>query len=137
MGGNVTIGQPNFVIDPATNHITNSGYTYDAAGNLTHDANDAYTYDGANRLTKVDAGPPTYTYFGPLRIKKVVGATTTTYIYSGAKPIPEYVGTNNPSLSKEYIYVKREQSSVSPRPAGPCERPLLAGLSGAAGDFDI
>jgi RHS repeat-associated protein len=104
VGGNVTIGQPNFVIDPNTNRITNSGYTYDAAGNMTHDATASYTYDGANRLTKINAGPPTYTYFGPLRIKKVVGSTTTTYIYSGSKPIAEYTGTSNPSLSKEYIY---------------------------------
>jgi len=101
VGGNVTIGQPNFTIDPATNRITNSGYTYDAAGNMTHDASNAYTYDGANRLTKINAGPPTYTYFGALRIKKIAGSTTTVYIYSGSKPIVEYV---NGSLSKEYIY---------------------------------
>jgi RHS repeat-associated protein len=104
VGGNITIGQPIFLIDPATNRITNNGYTYDNAGNMTHDASNAYTYDGANRLTKIDAGPPTYTYFGPLRIKKVVGSTTTTYIYSGSKLIAEYTGTSNPSLSKEYIY---------------------------------
>jgi RHS repeat-associated protein len=43
------------------------------------------------------------TYFGPLRIKKVVGATTTRYLYSGSKPIAEYVnGSTTPS--KEYIY---------------------------------
>ncbi len=34
----------------------------------------------------------------------MVSSTTTTYIYSGSKPIAEYVGASNPSLSKEYIY---------------------------------
>ncbi len=103
VGGNVSIGQPNFVIDTATNRIINSGFTYDAAGNITHDATSAYTYDGANRLTQVGSGTAVYTYFGPLRIKKVNGGTATVYIYSGSKPIVEYVnGSSAPS--KEYIY---------------------------------
>jgi hypothetical protein len=103
VGGNVSIVQPNFIVDAGTNHITNSGYADDAVGNLTHDATAAYTYDGANRLISVNNGSAvaTYTYFGPLRIKKVNGSTTTVYIYSGSKPIAEYVGG---SVSKEYIY---------------------------------
>lgn len=102
-GNGVTIGQPNFTIDPATNRITNSGYQYDNAGNMTHDATTAYTYDGANRLVTVNTGTATaaYSYFGSLRIKKVAGGTTTVYIYSGSKPIAEYVGGQ---LSKEYVY---------------------------------
>jgi hypothetical protein len=35
------------------NHITNSGFQYDAAGNMTHDASHSYTYDAENRITKV------------------------------------------------------------------------------------
>jgi len=34
-------------------------------------------------------------YFGPQRIKKIVGSTTTRYIYSGSKPIAEYVNGAN------------------------------------------
>ena len=34
----------------------------------------------------------------------VGGGATTRYIYSGSKPIAEYVGSTNPTLSKEYIY---------------------------------
>ena len=88
---------------PATNRIANSGYTYDAAGNMTHDADTAYGFDGANRLISANNGvtPATYAYFGALRTKKVVGTTTTVTIYSGTKPIAEYV---NGALSKEYIY---------------------------------
>src|SRR5205823_794338 len=54
-----------------------------------------------NRVKQLNSGAANYTYFGPLRIKKVAGAATTTYLYSGNKPIVEYV---NGSLSKEYIY---------------------------------
>src|SRR5579872_7427855 len=101
VGGNVSIGQSNFVIDPNTNRIANSGFTYDTAGNMTNDSLNAYSYDAANRLKQINAGPPTYTYFGALRIKKVVGSTTTVYVYSDSTPIVEYV---NGSPSNEYIY---------------------------------
>jgi RHS repeat-associated protein len=98
------VSQPNFTIDPATNRITNSGYAYDAAGNMTHDANAAYAYDGANRLININTSSAVYSYFGPQRVKKVLGSTTTRYIYSGIKPIAEYTGTTTPTLSTEYIY---------------------------------
>src|SRR5262249_16473395 len=60
-----------------------------------------YSYDGANRMKQLNTSAAAYTYFGALRIKKVAGSTTTVYIYSGSKPIVEYV---NGSLSAEYIY---------------------------------
>jgi RHS repeat-associated protein len=107
-GGNLPngIGQPNFTIDETTNRI--SGFSYDSAGNLTGDGTFTYAYDGANRMKQAQqvASPNTVTtptYFGALRIKKVVGSTTTRYLYSGTKPIAEYVnGSTTPS--KEYIY---------------------------------
>src|SRR5258708_17713420 len=102
-GGNVSIGQPVFTVDQATNRITNTGFTYDAAGNMTDDSVNAYSYDGANRLAQMSGGSVTYTYFGASRIKKVVGTTTTVYIYSGSKPIVEYVNGGS-AASKEYIY---------------------------------
>jgi RHS repeat-associated protein len=110
-GNNVTIGQPAFNVDAGTNQIV--GYCYDKAGNLTDEAGcpasgnpHRYSYDGANRLVAVDnnggASPTaTYAYLGPLRIQKVTGGQMTTYIYSGSKPIAEYV---NGQISKEYIY---------------------------------
>jgi RHS repeat-associated protein len=100
-GGNISANQPNFTVDPATNHITNSGYQYDATGNLTNDSVNAFSYDGANRVKQFNGGAAAYTYFGPLRIKKVVGSTTTVYVYAGTKPIVEYV---NGVLSAENIY---------------------------------
>ena len=65
-------------------------------------------YDGANRMKQAQqvgaSGTTTIsTYFGSLRIKKAVGSTTTLYIYSGGRPIAEYVnGSTTPT--KEYIY---------------------------------
>src|ERR1044071_254739 len=63
-----------------------------------------YAYDGANRLTPINTTAAVYSYFGPQRIKKVLGSTTTRYIYLGSKPIAKYVGTTNPTLSTEYVY---------------------------------
>jgi len=66
VGGDLTlpVSQPNFTIDPATNRITNSVYTYDATGNMTHDANAAYAYDGANRLININ----TAAYLGDIAL---------------------------------------------------------------------
>jgi RHS repeat-associated protein len=108
VGGDPTlpVNQPNFTIDPATNRIV--GYCYDQAGNLLDDAScpagsHKYFYDAANRLTKINTTAAVYTYFGASRIKKVVGSTTTRYIYAGGKPIAEYTGAT-PTLSTEYVY---------------------------------
>jgi YD repeat-containing protein len=45
-----------------SNQITNTGFTYDAAGNMTNDGSQAYAWDADNRLTS-GAGT-TYTYDG-------------------------------------------------------------------------
>ncbi len=108
-GGSLSVNQPNFVVDPTTNHITNTGYQYDAAGNVTNDSVSAYAYDGANRMTQLNGTAAAYTYFGQLRIKKVVGTTTTVYVYSGAKPIAEYT---NGTLSAENIYAGSQLLAV-------------------------
>ncbi len=110
VGGNISIGQPTFTIDESTNRIM--GFTYDYAGNLTHDATASYTYDGARRLTGVNGGAAVYTYLGELRIKKMSGGLATVYIYSGNKPIAEYVSGQ---VSKEYVYADEQLlATVSP-----------------------
>jgi len=56
----------------SNNKITNTGYGYDAAGNLTGDGSYTYTYDAANRLTS--AGGVSYIYDGRnMRVKKSNG----------------------------------------------------------------
>ena len=100
-GGAASITQPQLNISETTNRITDAGFAYDASGNLTNDALHAYAYDAENRVKTVDSTAATYTYMGATRIKKVVGATTTVYVFSGSKVLAEYV---NGTLSKEYVY---------------------------------
>jgi RHS repeat-associated protein len=56
---NVTAGEgptPQYTFD-VNNHITGSGISYDAAGNITNDGlGHAYTYDAENRVVAVDGG---------------------------------------------------------------------------------
>jgi RHS repeat-associated protein len=63
---NVTsaIGSPfSASFNTATNQINSSGYSYDAAGNLTTDAFHTYTYDAEGNVTQVDSGGAAkYTY---------------------------------------------------------------------------
>ena len=47
-------GVYNLAFSTSTNRITTSGFSYDAAGNLTNDTIHAYTFDGENRISKVD-----------------------------------------------------------------------------------
>jgi YD repeat-containing protein len=69
--------------------VTTSGntanYTYDAAGNVTSDGVHTYTYDAENRVVGVDSGATaSYNYDqNNRRIKKVVGAGTTHYVWEG------------------------------------------------------
>jgi RHS repeat-associated protein len=54
------------------NRITNTGFSYDLAGNMTNDGINAYTYDAGNHLTS--AAGVTYTYDArDLRVKKSSG----------------------------------------------------------------
>jgi YD repeat-containing protein len=54
----------NVTASSANNQITTSGYTYDAAGNLTSDSVNTYTYDAEGNVTKVvnSGGTSQYVY---------------------------------------------------------------------------
>jgi RHS repeat-associated protein len=106
LDGTLSVSAPQLTISATTNRITTSGYSYDAAGNMTNDALNAYTYDAENRVVSVNSGnTATYTYSGPLRVKKVAGSTTTRYIFSGSKVVAEYVnGVAVSSPTREYVY---------------------------------
>jgi RHS repeat-associated protein len=107
---NVTLGtgpSSQLDINPSTNRITTTGYSYDASGNLTNDFVHTYVYDAENRITLVDNGATaTYSYDGSsLRVKKVAGSTTTVYVLSGSKVLAEYVNGATPANpTREYIY---------------------------------
>ena len=109
---NQTLDAPPYnqvTMDPVTNRITDPGYAYDAAGNMTNDGQNTLVYEGENRVvTNTKQGTVTnYTYDGNgLRVKKqVTGGVTTVYIFSGTKVIAEYEnGAAVGSPTREYIY---------------------------------
>ena len=55
-GGSGSAPQPNLSFNTGKNQITTSGYSYDAAGNMTADPNYTYTYDAEGNIVKVDSG---------------------------------------------------------------------------------
>jgi len=63
---NLTAGsggpQPQLSFNTGNNQISNGGYAYDAAGNLTSDGTHSYSYDAEGNIAKVDGGSATYTY---------------------------------------------------------------------------
>jgi len=74
-----------------------SGYSYDAAGNMTHDAtgNHNYTYDAHSQITQVDGGASsggaTYTYDaeGQRLRKDSAGSPSTEHIYFNGQIVAE------------------------------------------------
>ncbi len=68
-------------ISTTTNRV--SGWTYDAAGNVTNDGTHTYAYDAENRLISVDAGVTATYAYGPNgeRVWKIAGGVTTYYYW--------------------------------------------------------
>ncbi len=103
-------------IDPVTNRVTGTGYSYDANGNMTGEGLNSLAYDAENRVVSVNAGATQYCYDGnSLRVMKVSGSTSTcssvgnVYIFSGTKMIAEYENGAAPgSPTREYIYSGRQ-----------------------------
>jgi len=91
-----------------TNRITDAGYAYDLAGNMTSDGSNTLTYDAENRVTNSANGGSAGAYVfdgNSLRVQKTVSGATTVYIFSGTKVIAEYGSGAAPSSpSKEYLY---------------------------------
>jgi len=81
------------------NQITNPGFSYDAAGNLTSDGANSYAYDGESRI-KTAAGV-TYTYDGDgKRVAKGTGKLYWTGVGSDALDESDAAGTVN----EEYVF---------------------------------
>ena len=77
------------------NRITNPGFSYDAAGNMTSDGVYTYQYDAENRLVSVNSGAvASYTYDAiGRRVAKTVGGAVRDYVYQvdgtvGAENVP-------------------------------------------------
>ncbi|WIB63333.1 RHS repeat-associated core domain-containing protein [Curtobacterium sp. MCBD17_040] len=76
----------------AANQITSSGYTYDAAGNMTASPGVTYTYNGAEQMTS-----------------STMGGKTTTYTYAGADQNELLSQTTPGGDSYMYVYGKSGQ----------------------------
>jgi RHS repeat-associated protein len=80
------------------NQITTSGYTYDAAGNMTNDTFHSYTYDAEGNITQVDGGGTAqyvYDVFNHRVHVQTASATTEyTYDYAGRR-ISSWLSPNN------------------------------------------
>lgn len=104
----ITCPTNSVTISASNNNQLASPYTYDPSGNMTNDGNNTMTYDAEGHAVTASGGlgSGTYAYDGNgLRVKKVVGSTTTVYIFSGAKVIAEYQNGAGPSSPKyEYVY---------------------------------
>jgi RHS repeat-associated protein len=98
----------NLSLTAAANNQLQSGYTYDAAGNMTHDAtaNLNYSYDSENRI--MGAAGFTYTYDADgNRVEKSNGTTGTLYWYMS----PGIVGESDlaGNLKSEYVFFDGER----------------------------
>ena len=94
----------NFSSSVGTNNQLQSGYTYDAAGNMTYDGFHHYTYDAENRITAVDSGSTaSYVYNeNGQRVRKNTGSSFTEYIYGPNGAVQaEWDGSDWPF---QYVY---------------------------------
>jgi len=73
--------QPNLSF--TNNQITNSGYGYDAAGNMTNDGTNAYAYDAEGNVTSVS------------------GSTNAQYVYDALNQRVRITGSGDPN---EFIF---------------------------------
>lgn len=111
-----------------SNHITNSGWSYDAAGNQAKVQNGAgwqrFQYDAANRLVKIKADDnvtvlATYTYGDSNERLIAEDSGTRTYVnYNGGAAIAEFTesgASTTPLWSKSYVYLgTRLLSTLTP-----------------------
>ncbi len=94
---------PQYSFSSSTNQISNSGYTYDASGDLTGDGTHTYQYDAEHRLTSVDSGSTAKYVYNALgqRAEKDVGGTYSEYISNlQGEPVGIY---NRSAWVEDYI----------------------------------
>ena len=92
------------------NRISDTGFTYDAAGNMTADGGGTgthtYQWDSENWLKSVDSGSTTYTYDPLSRLKTEVTTGSTGKLYWYNVNTGEVLAETDLSgaLQREYIY---------------------------------
>jgi YD repeat-containing protein len=91
------------------NRITNSGISYDAAGDMLADGVNTYTYDAESRISTVNGAGAIYTYdANGRRVRKATGSAATEYIYStDGQVLSEYNPANG--AWSDYIYANGQR----------------------------
>jgi RHS repeat-associated protein len=110
-GGSVTCPQPSYGV-LTNNRLTNPGYSYDAAGNMTGDGIHTYSYDAESRLIQVDGtagncstATACYVYDAEgLRLQKTKGSTTTVYLRNSKGEVVAETDGGNTLLRAGYVY---------------------------------
>ncbi|MGD0733375.1 MAG: RHS repeat-associated core domain-containing protein [Terracidiphilus sp.] len=91
----------------ATNQISTSGYSYDAAGNMTNDSFNAYTYDAEGNIIQVNSGSTaTYVYNARnQRVRATVGSTITEFLFDASgRRVSEWNGSTHTELNGRYYW---------------------------------
>jgi RHS repeat-associated protein len=105
--GNMKKNDPNVAgfINPLTNRIAVTPYSYDEAGNLLNDGSHTYSYDAENRMTQIDNGVAKYRYDGQgRRAEKETGLTWTFYLYEqSGNLISEYQAAVGSLVSTDLV----------------------------------
>ena len=119
-----------------TNNRFQTGYTYDAAGNLTNDGQHSYTYDAENRIVGVDGGSTasyiynengkrvrknkgsgwTEYFYGPngaVQTELVNGAWGTRYVYGGSGLLAEYTNGTTEFVHSDHLGSTRLVTGLS------------------------
>jgi YD repeat-containing protein len=90
----------------AADQVTDTGWQYDAAGDLLSDGTNTYTYDALKRLTSVahSGTTTTYGYNGENDLAtETVGATATRYTLDTTGGLPERLGATTDITRTWYV----------------------------------
>jgi RHS repeat-associated protein len=101
------------------NRIADTGYGYDAAGNLTSEPGKTYQFDAEGRMTSINGGAvASYVYdANGRRVRKTISGTTTEYVYDLAGGvIAEFQGTN---WTRGYVYLAGQMLAQYENTAAP------------------
>ena len=91
----------------ASNQVTNSGFQYDAAGNMSNDSFHTYTYDAEGNLTQVDGGATAQYVYNALnqRVRTVVGSTAREFVFNlNGQRVSIWDGTSHNELQGQYYW---------------------------------
>ena len=106
-------GTPTTTTYNTANQITNAGFTYDNAGNLTNDGTAASTYDALNRTTARSTTAYAYNGDGTL-VSQTASSVTTRYTQDLAAPLTQVLQTQVGTAARtDYLYGLNRLASLN------------------------